>query len=156
METPRQHCQGGGRVPLPAPGARSTEELGGRKRGHRGGKKVLEDNVLPRFDLLPHPHVIPLLFSTCLEKSAGTWLSPCGMRSCLSTSWPFFPSDADHSRLTAYPRVTMTTNQAFGLHGDEPSTLFLFIYWEFQRIFHSLSQTWHLGDWGRTIILPLA
>jgi hypothetical protein len=32
----------------------------------------------------------------------------------------------------------MTTNQAFGLRGDKPSKLFLFIYWKFQKIFSTL------------------
>ena len=50
----------------------------------------------------------------------------------------------------------MTTNQAFGLHGDKPSELFLFIYWEFQRIFHSLAQAWYLGHWDGNITRPQA
>lgn len=126
-------CQGGGhpRSPLGLQGLAQEVRAQGllriiwRKRvAACWNRKFQKTKCSPCLPSVPHI-TLPLLL-TCLEKPAGSQLPPSGLCFCLSISWPSFLSGAEEFGQRAYPRVAMTTNQAFGLHGDKPSK-FLFI-----------------------------
>lgn len=154
-------CCSGGRRPgsPPSPGAwgaeASLDNVDERVAAYweRKFQKILCSPLDLSVPSPPPPH--PVLALNQPGELAGTSFHPVALDPVSPPCGPslsMMPITAGSS----YPRVAMTTSQAFGLHDNKLSKLFLFIYWEFQRIFHSLARTWHLGDRGGTITLLLA